>query len=572
MSGTLRIRHLKFFAGTNSAAAPREIHPGTVVVLVGPNNSGKSMALREIEAWTQVNTVNLGLRVIKEIKVDFPKDSKTAERFLRRFEIPKTAGANIPDDVILMRGFTPSGQERQGGISTSDLQQHLDQADTNPGSEHLIKTYLSGYYTVRLDGRTRFSLVEKKSSQGLRAGLKNHLQSLLMDPAARQQLRELTSEAFGLYFVLDPTEMEFLQIRMSERPPADIYEEQGLDRRCIDFVNQAVPIQELSDGIQAFVGLLSAVLSLPHKIVLVDEPEAFLHPPLARRLGRNLVRIASDRQASLIAATHSAEFLAGCLEADAGATVVRLTYESGLASARSLAPAELRKMTTDPLLRSTGVLGALFHRAALITEADTDRAFYDETNRRLVAVGRGVSDAAVLNAQNWQTVHKLVGPLRSIGIPAAAILDLDAIAGAKTNWDNLMIGCGVSQSVRSQLEPDRQYLSKSFDGLPALPGGQKVLKAQGINALAGADLLRAQSFLGELARFGIFLVPGGQLESWLSHLGIAGHGPSWLIKVFGAIGSTEDEPNFVGPGSGDVWAFLDSVAAWVNNPKRAGVQ
>jgi predicted ATPase len=43
-----------------------------------------------------------------------------------------------------------------------------------------------------------------------------------------------------------------------------------------------------SDGVQAFVGIVCAVLWGDYRAILIDEPEAFLHPPLARKLGRQL--------------------------------------------------------------------------------------------------------------------------------------------------------------------------------------------------------------------------------------------------------------------------------------------
>ncbi len=91
----------------------------------------------------------------------------------------------------------------------------------------------------------------------------------------------------------------------------------------------------------------------------------------------------------------------GCLETVQDTSVVRLTYEEGAATARALAAMEVGRMARDPLLRSTNVLSALFHRAAVVCESDTDRAFYNEMNRRLVTRDRGIRDALFLNAQNW---------------------------------------------------------------------------------------------------------------------------------------------------------------------------
>lgn len=47
----LNLSSLLFRAGPKPADPALRISPTTVTVLVGPNNSGKSLALREIEQW-----------------------------------------------------------------------------------------------------------------------------------------------------------------------------------------------------------------------------------------------------------------------------------------------------------------------------------------------------------------------------------------------------------------------------------------------------------------------------------------------------------------------------------------
>ena len=46
-----RVRGITFKSGATPNSAPLEVSPSHCVVLVGPNNSGKSTALREIEEW-----------------------------------------------------------------------------------------------------------------------------------------------------------------------------------------------------------------------------------------------------------------------------------------------------------------------------------------------------------------------------------------------------------------------------------------------------------------------------------------------------------------------------------------
>jgi len=46
----LRIESLEFYAGSQGSEKPLQISVGNITVLVGPNNSGKSLVLEEIEA------------------------------------------------------------------------------------------------------------------------------------------------------------------------------------------------------------------------------------------------------------------------------------------------------------------------------------------------------------------------------------------------------------------------------------------------------------------------------------------------------------------------------------------
>lgn len=145
-----------------------------------------------------------------------------------------------------------------------------------------------------------------------------------------------------------------------------------------------MPLEAQGDGIQTFTGLTAAVLSTDFRVLLIDEPEAFLHPPLARKLGLTLTELSADRDIQIFTATHSPDFLMGCFEAGTPVNVLRLTYDKEVATAHLLSPERLRDVTQDPLLRSSNVMSALFYKGAIVTEADTDRAFYQEINERLL--------------------------------------------------------------------------------------------------------------------------------------------------------------------------------------------
>ena len=111
------------------------------------------------------------------------------------------------------------------------------------------------------------------------------------------------------------------------------------------------------------------------QILLMDEPEAFLHPALAFNMGFEIARSLSKTSKRMIVSTHSAQFLMGCIQSGIEMNVVRLTYRGGVPTARLLPSVELKRLMRNPLLRSTGIVSALFYENAVVTEGDADRAF-----------------------------------------------------------------------------------------------------------------------------------------------------------------------------------------------------
>jgi hypothetical protein len=457
---------------------------------------------------------------------------------------------HVPDEQLVDGESIAGLMERElGGLTQQER-------------EMLCRDFLS-LFTIRLDGRTRLALTQPRPAGDLQQQPSNFLVALFKDERARERIREITADAFGLYFVIDPTGVTRFRIRMAPRKPRP-GEEQSLEERARNYHSAAVDIAEMSDGVKAFTGLTAAVLSADYRVMLVDEPEAFLHPPLIRKLGRRLTQLAAERGASVIAATHSPDFLMGCIQAGEGLDIVRLTHRHGVATATLLGARELKPLMRNPLLRSTGVLSALFHDGALVCEADADRVFYQEVNERLLESGLPGADGCVfLNAQNKQTIRKIVHPLRSIGIPAAAIVDLDLLKSAD-DLRELMEACAVPEALRGPWEQQRRQLERVLRGAS--------FKSGGVRCLSDEDRESCLHLLAGLADYGIFVVPSGELESWLPELEVGGHGPEWLTRVFSIMGTDPEGEGYIRPRRGDVWDFMLGAARWIADPERKGMQ
>ena len=555
---------LKFGAGDPDE--PLRFSPGPMTVFVGPNNSGKSLALREVEELIS-GTGDAVRRIVARATFQLPPESEI-ERMLRSRAVPGQ-GDDATLRVLRLRSPGEFSRRRATDSAHVVVDQEIDLAGLLEAVRHLDDPGIAdfdrvcrefvGLFTLRLDGQTRLALTQPQAVADLESHPTNHLSALFHDDEARAQIREITADAFGMHFVLDATNGTLLRVRMSTRPPLDSDEEEGADDRSQAFHGRAVDVAEMSDGIRAFTGLTAAVLSADYRVMLVDEPEAFLHPPLTRKLGKRLTQLAAERGANVLAATHSPDFVMGCIGSGLAVNIVRLTYREGVAGARLLAAEKLEAMMRDPLLRSTGVLGALFHEGGVVCESDADRVFYNEINDRLLADRSGGADGVVfLNAQNKQTVRRIVRPLREMGLPAAAVLDLDLLKG-REDFRDLLGAAFVPEVFWAPWEEHRRRLHQQLSGADYKDGG--LLRLQGEHRREGDALLAA------LAEYGIFLVPVGELECWMSELEVGGHGPEWLTQVFHKMGMQDQQP-----GRGGVWGFMRQVAEWIADPRRKGMR
>jgi len=427
------------------------------------------------------------------------------------------------------------------------------------------------YLRMRLDGRQRFSLAEARQVTSLDQGPSSAVMAIWRDHDKYQAMRKIILDSLERHFVVNVTDLPAISMSLSnEEPPPGI--EDSLTPEVLAYQRRAEPLNNFSDGIQVYTGLIAAVISLPHSLLLVDEPEAYLHPTLARKLGSNLATIARERKGNLVAATHSADFLIGCVSEVPETAIVRLTYQSGIPTVRVLAGSEVSELTRDPLLRSADALRALFAQACVVCEADSDRAFYEEINRRLLdGDGHvGAEDTVFLNAQNWQTIPTIAGPLRRLGIPAAMILDLDTVAEG-SGWSDVIKSLGLDEQTSGKLTQMRGSCGDliAAAGRVGAPGTPLKVKRDGLDALDRGPRDVMEAFIAELSSYGVFVVPVGELENWLKGLG-ATNKQRWVTEILRRLGA-RGTATYVSPGEGDVWSFLEGLARWTLDPQRAGI-
>jgi hypothetical protein len=436
------------------------------------------------------------------------------EEEIQKMSADPAPNESINPDHILISRLKP---QDNSGVRMQLYRQGLLQEAQEPNSQyrHYYSSFLS-LFTLRLDGKNRLILTEEQPAGDLQHTSQNHLSHLFKNNEARAKLSRIVHDAFGKYLVIDPTNIGRLRIRLSPEAPKDEREEKGWDEAAVSFHSKATDISDASDGVKAFVGMLATLIAGEPKITLIDEPEAFLHPSLCARLGKEITSSLTMGDRRLFVATHSANFLMGCVQGGAQINIIRVTYNYETATARLLTKEKLTPLMRNPLLRSIGVLNALFYNAVIVTEGDADRAFYQEINDRLLQSGdrRGIEGCLFLNAQNKQTVWDIVKPLRELGIPAAGIVDIDVLKEGGTVWQKPMEGAFIPQIQHQAIATQRAALLRSFE-----QSGKDMKRDGGLDVLSGGDKDACESFFRQLSEYGIFVVPVGEIEAWLVNLG-----------------------------------------------------
>lgn len=570
----LSINELKPRAGRSDRGPAPALGVSAVTVLVGPNNSGKSLALREIQSWATASHNPPrpweGGLIWADIDAFWPDDIDELRDFLwEHSSKPRPIDpGDEPTNGIPILGFP---LESSGAMTASHAGEvTINLHNENLGIDELVRSRVLPHFVALLDGRQRFGLAEHRNMGAVDSVPQNPLMALVLNRSLFDRVYTEILASLNLHLVVVTADMTSLSLALSVVPPPASYELISANPENVAFQRQATPITSMSDGVQVFVGMIVAIHSLPHKILLIDEPEAFLHPSLSRRLGAHLATVVKERQASLVASTHSADFLMGCIQEIPNTSVVRLTYEGGVATTRSMSPDDVGLLATDPMLRSVNALHALFTRGVVICEGDPDRAFYEEINRRLLSSeGRvGADDTKFLSAGSWQTTGRIARPLRSLGIPAAVILDFDSLA-ERTGWGAILEAAGIPDNHSIAVErlacATELKATGSIDGEPVTSW-----KKDGLAGVQDLTLqARLAALIDSLAEYGVFVVPGGEVESWLRQFRTSGK-KTWLLEIFSALG-TSQTPTTVTPGEGDVWSFVERVSGWLSDPHRLGI-
>jgi energy-coupling factor transporter ATP-binding protein EcfA2 len=568
-----------------------EIDCSGLILIVGPNSSGKSQLLKDI--YNRVLGEQRELVVAKKIDVRKPEFDTFLDCLNREGCIITSINQQTSQEII-------RPMKSNSGINQAATEISLDQARTWHTNFMPPDTLITGgrndflsyfgkmlmtalFLDVRLYSSNTVAMFDYATQSP-----QNDLHALYINDEARNQLLREISEKFSKWVWPDGTRMSMMSLRVSD-------DNLSAEERYSPQINQNLrSIENEGDGLKCYVTTCIALLLGRRPICLIDEPEMCLHPPQAYNLGRFIGKFGDAPERVTYVATHSSHVLRGVLQsAPQKLQIIRLKRNSGNFQAHLVSAEILKQFISKPTVLAESILDGIFSQAVIVVEADGDRILYQAVWETLSKQYQlDIHFAAVSGTGGIADACNLY---KNLKIPVAVIADLDIVANSghfnqvittlvssDAQKEDLVIKakeiaiaiknlppCISVEDVKSEINDainigmdwangDDEILQKKLNGIANKLKKMRVLK-KGMNGLPENIKEMLEILLVDLKNIGLLLVPIGELEDWLANENIdtsKSKKSAWATAAATLVRQK-------GASEGDIWDFMKEVADYL---------
>lgn len=490
----------------------------SILAIVGPNNSGKSHFLNQLRAHLYgeslaIADMNEGL--IHSVELRWPSDER--EKYL---------------NGVAERKFARSGPYYDPELpydvygSTAALSDGYIKALAEDGSRLGLFVDLFVRYDEPL---SRISESERQSMENSSSALVRLYEQNEAYRAVQDDFRFIFDEE--IHFHPLQGRLNFFLGPQPEKMPlvTDAYSPEA-----IQFLSDVATVDRQGLGMRNVVGLLLRLYTDSRSVILVDEPEAFLHPPQANRLGQVLHRVCSSQGRQVVCASHDRNFLSGLGQGNPHQLVVqRLAVRTDRDSV------EYASLTVDSRafddvrgksrIRYTPILESLFASVAVLVENEKDALFFesavDHYLQSHTSGGRKRLRDSLLfiptnGNSNFSSTAALLHNLRS---PTVIVGDLDLVSeperlkktvsamDAERSADASRLAHKIAERFR-EIHSDELGCVRKDQSEGKLK--KKVAKHVSINHGDDQVCMLVRDLLEALKPAGVLLIPEGELEDF----------------------------------------------------------
>lgn len=474
------LKNITFNDGTKLS-----LNHNSVIVFTGANNSGKSQALKDIE--TDLDKSNhLKTIVIKDIEYDFL--------------------GNIDEVTFFSEHFSAN---QEGFYEVLEIGSNFDKSTILDYWQN--RTFYNGLHLLfikRLSTERRLT-----SSNALQRNdwpEQNPICKLNQSESLTQKLSDYFHQAFGSDLIVNRNDMRTIPLHIGQAPDGTAFTIANQDE-YYNQVNKLPKLQDQGDGMRSFASILLDTFTSEYSITLIDEPEAFLHPPQARILGKMLAKNnPNDRQ--LLISTHSEDFLQGLLDANSdNVTVIRINRDSQINRMSVLQNHEIKELWSNPILRYSKILDGLFHEKVVVCESDYDCLFYQAIIDAVYEYKNEISPDILFTHCGGKTrIKDVVKALKAVNVPVVAICDFDLLNESR-DFKPITASFGINW--KEELSADMKII---YDSMNAKSSGEndawKQIKKVGKAGFTGNEPAAYEKVEEVCKSAGLFVVPVGEME------------------------------------------------------------
>lgn len=457
----------------------------SVIVFAGANNSGKSQVLRDVETGLDESN-SLPTIVIKDIEYDFLGTIDQATFLGERFNVNQQGYYEMFE----------SGET----FDKRNLQTYW-QNRTFYNNLHML-------FIKRLSTEDRLT-----SSNALTRDYnpeQNPIYKLYQSESLAQKLSDYFRQAFGSDLIVNRNDMRTIPLHTGQAPDKTAFTILNQD----EYYNQVTKLpklQEQGDGMRSFVSILLYTFTSEYSITLIDEPEAFLHPPQARLLGKMLANNNPDNRQLLIS-THSEDFLQGLLDTNSeNVTVIRINRDSNINRMSVLQNDKIKKLWGNPILRYSNILSGLFHEKVIVCESDYDCLFYHAIMDAIYEHKNEIAPDILFTHCGGKTrIKDVVSALKAVNVSVVAICDFDLL-NSKQNFEAITNSFGID--CRVTLSENMKIIYDSMNAKNSVANNVwNQIKKIGKAGFTGNEPAAYEKVEAACKSAGLFVVPVGEME------------------------------------------------------------
>lgn len=475
-------------------------------LILGANNTGKSTLIKELEIALSNTEIGAQNKWVTGLTIESDKLKTKFDLFF----------PDISSELVFEETQSKIGQSGITNIfgrlewNQPVFQAVKDRGDT-PGVYKIFKGIARNqdWYYYRFFTRMATSIENCETRligpfftqiEKIGEAYKDIVQYLYAESDLFSKISDNIERVFGIKLTFDDLAQGRKDIRLKPEIESG---NQGLTliKKAKFWEEHSQLLQNQGDGLKAYIKILYSLFNPSKEILLIDEPEAFLHPPQRRSLGQFIAENAANGKQVFIS-THDSEFLRGVMtSASIDVQVIHLKNNQGKRSysVRNLPPTPSRSQNYNEQ-----ILNSYFNKLTVLCEAEDDRMIYQHACQAYFP--NETVDIYFLGLNGKTSVFQNFNNLISRDINVVVIVDIDVLFSCE-----YFVGSALKIE-----ETDKQLLEQLKNDLSVLSDAdKKLLKEKGIGGITDSVLKkRVEDAIALTKKYGIYVVSVGEMESW----------------------------------------------------------